>query len=425
MTKKYKTKNRPWYGLDNAAKIFPSISSKQDTKVFRFSAYLTENINVDILNIALDKTLDMFPIYRSTLKKGLFWYYLETSDIEPIITPEQEPLCSPIYNKNIPSLLWRLTYYNNKINLEVYHALTDGTGAITFLQRVIYEYLLIKYEKNIKGAPKFNYDASVHQISDDSFQKYYNNNGKKNKKKNPDAYQETGPKYKEYRIRAITGTVSTSKLLNLAHSYHTSITILTSALYLLAIEKEMSVRDKRKPVALVIPINLRKYFPSLSARNFFATFNINYKFSSDNKKIELLIDYLNSSFKEQLTIESLEPLINSYASLEHNPILRVIPLFIKDPVLKFVAYITEHNTTASISNVGVITMPKELMPYIESFTLLISTNKHQLGICSFADNLTLSFTTPLISSDIEKNFFKSLTALGIDVSISTNYYEEE
>lgn len=66
-----------WNRLDNAAKIFPPTSNKQDTKVFRFACQLNERVEQEILQQATEKTLETFPIFRSVLKHGLFWYYLE------------------------------------------------------------------------------------------------------------------------------------------------------------------------------------------------------------------------------------------------------------------------------------------------------------------------------------------------------------
>ena len=64
-----------WNRLDNAAKIFPPTSNKQDTKVFRFACQLNERVEQEILQQATEKTLETFPIFRSVLKHGLFWYY--------------------------------------------------------------------------------------------------------------------------------------------------------------------------------------------------------------------------------------------------------------------------------------------------------------------------------------------------------------
>jgi hypothetical protein len=115
-----------WTRLDNAAKIFPPTSNEKDTKVFRFSCELFEGIEPDLLQQALDETMESFPLYRSVLRKGLFWYYLETSNINPLIEEESNPVCGRIYNEKQRNLLFRVFYYKNRINLEIFHALSDG-----------------------------------------------------------------------------------------------------------------------------------------------------------------------------------------------------------------------------------------------------------------------------------------------------------
>ena len=44
-----KVKNKKWYKLDNAAKIFPPNATRKDPKVFRFSCELYEDIDKKIL----------------------------------------------------------------------------------------------------------------------------------------------------------------------------------------------------------------------------------------------------------------------------------------------------------------------------------------------------------------------------------------
>lgn len=92
-----------WSRLDNAAKIFPPTSTKRDTKVFRFVCELTEPVDSGILQSALEETIQEFPLYRSILKKGLFWYYLEESNLRPQVEKESLPACSPIYNQDGPA----------------------------------------------------------------------------------------------------------------------------------------------------------------------------------------------------------------------------------------------------------------------------------------------------------------------------------
>ena len=110
-----------WSRLDNAAKIFPSTSSKKDPKVFRFSCELTEPVDGQTLQFALDQAMEKFPFYRSVLKKGLFWYYFEDSTRRPVVQPEELPPCAPIYSADRKGLLFRVSFFERRINLEVYH----------------------------------------------------------------------------------------------------------------------------------------------------------------------------------------------------------------------------------------------------------------------------------------------------------------
>ena len=84
-------KERDWLSLDNAAKIFPSTSTGRSSNVFRFSCELKEPVEQDILEKALSQTLERFPFFQVVLKRGFFWYYLEMSDILPVVAEEWQP----------------------------------------------------------------------------------------------------------------------------------------------------------------------------------------------------------------------------------------------------------------------------------------------------------------------------------------------
>ena len=123
-----------WSRLENAAKIFPSTTSREDTKVFRFTCELTEMVQEAPLQAALEETLEIFPFYRYSLRRGLFWYFYEESREKPVVREEHLPPCSKLYHPDRHGLLFSVTYYRCRINLEVYHSLTDGTGALAFLR---------------------------------------------------------------------------------------------------------------------------------------------------------------------------------------------------------------------------------------------------------------------------------------------------
>ncbi|HEX3037629.1 MAG TPA: hypothetical protein VHO94_01375 [Oscillospiraceae bacterium] len=419
-------KTANWNRLDNAAKIFPPTSDKRDTKVFRFACELYETVELLPLQLALDKTIELFPSFQCILKGGLFWYYLESCDIKPTVKAESNPPCSTIYDRNVKGLLFEVTYFQNRINLEVYHALTDGTGALQFLRSLVFHYLVLQHASDFKEQiPVFDYDASTAQKSDDSFQKYYSQKKKGVKEKHVNAYKLNGLRVSENRIKVIEGTMSVKSVLNEAHKYHTTLTVFLAALLVCSIQQEMKERDRKRPVVLTVPVNLRNYFSSQTTRNFFSIINVGYDFSENSDKFEDVIASLQRSFERELNLERLSERLNKLAALEHNIFTRAVPRVIKDIVLKMASDSADKEVTASLSNIGKVTMPAELANYVRMFDVFVSTEKLQICMCSYGDALTVSFTSPLLSAEIQKHFFRSLTEMGIAVEIAANKMDDE
>jgi len=421
-----KRKSSEWSRLDNAAKIFPANSKKSDTKVFRFSCKIVDPVDKSVLQKALDITIEAFPLYKSIIKSGLFWYYFEKSHIKPLVTEENSPPCSPLFDRNSKGLLFKVMYYKNRISLEVYHALSDGTGALQFLRTLVFHYITLKYsDAFLNRVPVLDYDASRTQKMDDSFQRYYTNNKKNVKKKRIAAYQIRGLRLAEYRIRVIEGIMPIKDIMNKVKEHNTSLTIFLSSILMCSINEEIAVRHKKNPVVLSIPVNLRKYFNSETARNFFGVINVDYNFSENSDDLKAVIIHLQKCFIENLTPNNLSGRINLLSSLEHNYLLRVIPLTIKDIFLRLANNIVDKGYTSTLSNVGRIEMPDEIKLFISSFDIFVSTNKLQACICSYEDQLRISFTSSFISTDIQRRFFRKLTSMGIPIDIVTNKIDDE
>ena len=410
-------KDKKWYKLDNAGKIFPPTSNRRDPKVFRFACELYEDIEEETLQKALDKTLEEYPLFLSSLKKGLFWYYLESSNVYPKVTKEENIICDRLDNE----LLFRVSYYRKRINLEVYHALTDGTGTLYFLRSLVANYLIIKHK--IKKQIIMD-TTSLYEKEADSFEKYYKRSKKIKIPKNARAYNLSGNKYPEDRLKVIEGIVSTSDILKLAKRNHTTVTVYLTSILIKSIGSTMSIKDKRKPVVVTIPVNLRKYFKSNTARNFFNTITVDYKFNDSNDNLEEIIKNIDKQFKMKLTKEHLDQQMNSLAVLENVFVIRLVPVFIKDLVLKYFHARSRKEQTIALSNVGIVEMPSELQSYIKLFDVFASTDSMQICMCSYLDNMLLSFTSHFIDTEIQKNFFKELTKEHIKVTINTNVVED-
>lgn len=398
-----------WYRLDNAAKIFPPSKSKKDPKIFRFSVCLKEDINKEILNEALQKTLNEYPIFKSSLKKGFFWYYLEENNKTYSVKEEVKTPCS------IPDTndLFEVTYYKKRINLEVDHSLTDGTGTLFFLKSLTANYLNLIYKIN---SNEIINEGSSKELKEDAFTKYKSNHFKK-ALKSKKAYKIKEEKYIENKLKIIEGIVSTEKIKEQAKRLDLTITEYLTSILIKSIKVNKSKRSKR-PIVITVPVNLRNYYPSYTVRNFFSVVNISY--SGKESDIENISKVVKEEFKKKLDKDNIKAKMNSTLMLENIFILRLIPVFMKDLVLKLAYKIAGKYQTMTLSNIGIIKMPKVYEKYIDYFDVFISTESIQMCMCSYRDNMVISFSSKFTNSEIERNFFKTLSSDGIDVYINTN-----
>ncbi len=410
-----------WWTLDNAAKIFPSTGSSHDSKVFRFVCELRDPVDPRLLQTALDRTIQRFPIYRSVMKRGWFWYYLEDSPLPALVRREEQPPCYPVYPSVRRSLLFRVLYYRGRISLEVYHALTDGAGALNFLCRLVYEYLLLRCPEQFpQPVPALAYDASQSQRQADSFQKYYEKPSGRSMSRAPVAYQIRGERLPRNHLAILEGRMPLDQVLACARARGVTLTELMTAVLLRAIHAGMRVRDRKKPVVITIPVNLRNYFPSESARNFFTTINVGYDFSRGEDSLEAVLAGVKRNFQENLTGERLREHMNTLCALEHSVPLRLVPLPIKDVVLRIANRLAARGVTASFSNVGKVSMPKEMEKMIGLFSVFASAGMLQACACSFGGQYTVSFASPYRICETERVFFRELARMGLEVVLTTN-----
>lgn len=416
-----------WTRLDNASKVFPATYSNKDTKVFRFACELNEDVDPEVLQQALNLSIESFPFYKSVLRRGLFWYYFESSDIEPKVELESHPLCAPIYIKDKRNLLFRVFYYNKRINLEIFHALTDGAGVIWFMETLVYHYITIKYKESfLDGIPKLSFKASISEKMVDSFGKNYSkeNVGPKPKSNkdmdSSNAFKIKGTRLIENRMKLIEGSMSVRSVIDIAHKYNTTLTIFMTSLLLYSIHKEMPANRRNRPITLSVPINLRQYYESVTARNFFSTMNISYNFGKSSSEFEDIIASVSESFKKGLTKENMDQQLHHFMSLERHPIMRLIPLPLKDLLIRIANKLQDKKITSSISNIGRINMPIEFNDYINQFSICVSARRPLITLCSFGDRMVVSFTSPFEETDIQRTFFQFLSKEEVKIEILSN-----
>ena len=421
----FEQKRAYWRSLDNAAKLFSAASSPKDTRVFRFYCELKEEVKEEILQEALNQTIQKYPVFLSVMRKGLFWHYLEKSELRPVVREEYKEPCSSLYVRDKKTLLFEVTYYKKRINFKVFHALTDGTGATEFLRELVKNYLYLIHEEDLEPVELSNQYLTVKDQEDDSFSRYYDPDFPRKKKKKIRAVQikKGGKGYEELQINE--ASMSVKELLGIAREKKVSMSVLLTAAFICAIHEEMSRMQEKKPVILMVPVNLRKIFPSDSMLNFFGYIEPGYQFGGGKDSFEDVLEAVKLYFQENLSKEHMAGRMNELIAIEKHKILKWAPLELKNRCIRAGAKMAEQEVTAVLSNMSVVKMPEDYAQYIEKFGVYTSTNRTELCICSFQDTLSLGFTSRYDSTNIQRNFYRILKELGASVKVAEPDFPED
>jgi NRPS condensation-like uncharacterized protein len=260
-------------------------------------------------------------------------------------------------------------------------------------------------------------------MGSDSFVRYCSKAIKKPKKKQPWGYLIKGMRLNKEEMNVIIGTMPLSQIKELAKAKNVTITIYLATVLIQSIYKENFLYHKKnKPIMICIPIDLRKYFPSTSMNNFFTTATVGVNLYDKHLSFEEISKSISEQLKEGLTEDNLANQFRWYVTLQNNIFLRFIPLFIKTYILRILTNIIGgNNTTSTLSNLGIVEVPKELKRYIDKFDAISYPDRYmplKVAFTTYEDNLSFVFASFLNDTEIQRNFFTYLTKQGVDVKVS-------
>ena len=412
--------NNVWFKVDNVAKVFLASYNRRDTRSFRLTCTLKDRIDPDLLQAALHITSMERPQYQVVLHKGLFWHYMAVTDKEVQVTEEHERPCPTLYGPDYKGTLhYSVTYWGRRINLEMYHALTDGTGGMEFLNILVQNYLKLRYPDELGDLTMYS-GAGFADLEENSFAKYYSRHKGDAGAKAVKSYQIRGGKLPDDQQQFFEAHMSTKEVLKRAKKCGASMTAYLGALLAMAINEDMpSLSKYKKPVTISMPVNLRNFYKSGTSRNFFNTIYISHVFSGD-ETIESLAKEFDVSLKDEISPDKIGARMDSFEMLERFLLIRVVPLFIKNPAVRFFTKQEQKSVSAIISNVGKINVPDQAKDYIDSYAAYCSTDSLFITVVSYEDDLVFGISSVYKSTSVLRNFIKSLTDDGIEVTVHAN-----
>lgn len=412
-----------WDKLDNTAHLFPVIAGESMSNVYRISVTLTELVRPELLQQALDIVLPKFDGFNLRLRQGVFWYYFEENGKPaPKVREETTFPCRYIYPNRNNSYLFRVTYYRYRINLEVFHVLTDGMGGINFLKELTYQYLRLAHPE-LKGE-KGDLLASTTSLNrEDSFLKNYRRSSEKGYQTRK-AYLIKGERLSPGEFGMMHGYMQVPELKGVCRQYGVSINEYLVGVFVWSVYREcMHGMPSDKPVRVAVPVNLRPYFNSITTKNFFAMVSAEFHPVKEEYAFEEVLAIVKDSLRQQINKEHLEQLFSYNVSNEKVLVARAAPLLIKNIAMRVIYTQSALANTTTITNIGNITVDDVYRPYVEMFhsCLAMSKGQHIKGnICSYGSTLVFSFSYDLADASVQRGFFRKIAEDGVSVEIESN-----
>lgn len=411
-----------WRRLDNSAKIFPLSSSKKYSSVFRLSAVMKENINPKILEEAVEVAINKYIFFKVKLKRGFFWYYFEDNPKKIKIEEEINYPCKYIDPNVNNSYLFKITYFERKINIDIFHSLTDGNTAVQFFKEIVYTYIELMHPEKFKE--EYRSDRKINFDTEDSYLKNYDKKIKNNRGSKK-AYILRGKKLPFNAISVTHQIIDLNKLKEVAQNNNVTITqYLTGALIYTIYKENYKSSKSKKPVKICVPVNLKKYFKSQTVNNFFSYITV--EANLEDKKMQEfknILSFVKQSFEDKLQEEEIMKTMSANVKLGNNTFIKLIPLFLKRIFVKLSYIEIRKYTTTTFSNIGRVGIISNYSEYIENFLFLIapeSVEKIKCSACSYEDKMIFTFTSILTNKYIENGFCEFLKSQGINVEIESN-----
>ncbi len=423
-----KKKHKPgWIKLDNAGVLYSAIQKEKYSAVYRFSAVMTDRVDPIVLQRAVDQTMPRFPTFGVRLKQGAFWYYFEPNEQPgPFVQKDISNPCQPIRSKEENGWLVRFFYYEHRISLEVFHAISDGGGALIFFRTLLAVYLRELGHEIPCGDGVLNVNEQARPSEmEDSYARYAT--GKVNRGSwHRTAYPNTSPPEPFYTLNVTMGFLPVDKLKAVAKGYGVSITEYLAAVLIEALLENQHAEGCRheKPVALAIPINLRPWFPSETLRNFIITIRPCIDPNMGDYTFREIADYVHHFMRLHINRQQMQADFTRNVRFTTNKLLQLIPVFLKNPVMAFsYKLVGVRPFTATYTNPGAFKVPKEMEPHIQRMEVILGQATRPSPHCasiSFGNIMEITFAGTGVSAETERRFFTHLVRDGIPVKVESN-----
>ena len=401
------------FAVDNSSILYLALIRKYHTNIFRFTFTLKEDIHPKLLQMSVNQAHRRFPTIFAGFRPGFFQYTQVSSDNPPQVAPDPGLLIN-MTRKEIGRCACRVYYHEKDIIVEGFHAVTDGYGTIACISTITAEYLRLRYGTQVPtGYPVFDLQEEPKpEETEDSYLKY--SDAPPQHMPSRYSYQLPGSDPKCGPILQTTFELPVAQLLRSARSYGVSITaLLTSVMAASIMELQHNRKEKKlRPVRIMVPIDLRKIFPSKTLRNFILYALPTMEVSQHGTDLKELSMSFAKQMKAHLEKNNLSGIIAYNVKTQNMPLFKILPAEIKCRLMKLAySFFGESNSSLTMTNLGNVSLPEAMKPYVDSFRLTMMPrvrSPYNCGMYSYKGNFYINLCRFPEESQLEEIFSRKL-----------------
>lgn len=420
-------KKTPWYKMDNASIMYSSLQKDEFSAIYRFSAVMTETVDKEALQRAVDKVLPRFAGFRSKIRKGLFWHYFEPNRAPgPFVKEDVSEPCRPVRFQEDNHYLVRFFYYEKRISVEVFHAISDGAGTLVFFRNLLAQYLReigedIPFSEGLLDLD----EKSCFEEWEDAYSKYTLPKGKA-QTQTGHVYQNIGTAEPFYTFNVTTGLIPVDKIKERAKFYGITINDYLGAafMYVLMEKQRRETPGHEKKIALSVPVNLRSFFPTKTMRNFILTLQPWFDPSLGDYTFQEIAQRFHNYMRLHCEKHEMQAAFTRNVQFQNNPLLEIVPIFLKMPIMSLSYRLRGTDPYSAImSNPGVFKVSPEMQPHIHHMECIVgqaAVPRPHMASMSYGNIMAVNFSGTMKESDTEREFFRFLVKDGIPVHVESN-----
>jgi len=416
------------FDLDGAGIIYAVTNKKSWNRVYRIAAIMKEDIQPEILARAIADLRERFPTFFVQLDEDFFNYKLRTVNDMNVLTKEDTYPCGHIIAGSGNKPMFRVKYFHNRISLEIFHVVTDGSGTMIFLKNIVARYLELlgcEVEKtdgvfDLNGAP-------TDSETEDSLNKVSCEELKKTSRSEPYAYKYKQPK-KENLFMLTHGFFQVDVIKQITKEKGVTVTEYLTALYTWAFYKNLLPENDKKPIKISVPTDLRRIFGSVTLRSFSLYVNTCIYPGRKKYSFDEILAEVTGQLREGFKKENLAGRVVANTAAQNNKVFRSTPLFLKKLILK-IGYVLlgEKTMTTSLTNLGIIKIPKGMDGHLDHFDFVSGgtlVNYLNCAIATCNNMINVIFSSRSEATDVQRTFFTFLAEQGINIEIQSNIKQE-